>query len=232
MKCTNCQSRISDKSIFCPNCGTTTQLLTEDLNAKKNFIYCKGTFSMSANYLGGILFAFFWAIFFAALFLQESFFWKILLLTPLLPFCLIPLCTEKPLAETNLEISDFKISAYPKLFLLSVYNSLFFLILRAITSGIDPILNLVFLIMSLYWVSIILPVPYLIFSRDLAPHKAIWMAVKQIKESRWQQFFTLLYVLVVNIIGFALFGFGLCLTVPFSYALIQRYSKLIDEKYL
>jgi len=61
------------------------------------------------------------------------------------------------------------------------------------------------------------------------PIKAVVSCYKASAETRWQQFFIVFRLFVMNVIGAVFAGLGLLVTIPFSYILIEKYYKSLDE---
>ena len=93
----------------------------------------------------------------------------------------------------------------------------------------DPLLHFARLILVVYWITIVFPVPLMIVRRRMNPFSAIKVAYYKTQETRWQQFFTLFFILVINAAGLALIGVGLIVSLPLSYILIERYYRQMDE---
>ena len=114
-------------------------------------------------------------------------------------------------------------------------NIIYFALLKIICTGyslniaVDPILHIVRLIMVLYWIAIIVPTPILMIRKKMNPISAIILSIKAGKETRWQQFFIAVFIFILNIVGTALVGLGLLVTIPLSYVLLERYYLQMDE---
>jgi hypothetical protein len=54
------------------------------------------------------------------------------------------------------------------------------------------------------------------------PVKAIIKSYKASAETRWQQFFILIYLFLINVLGFATIA-GSLISIPLSYILIEKY---------
>lgn len=225
LKCSLCLSNIPDSSLFCPKCGKSTNLLTVELNARKNIMFCIKNFKIKDFKISAFILVLIFLSNLLPFYLFEKFYLEMGILTFLLPFALIPLSKIKD-SFLNYKLSDYQLSKYPTYLIFSVLNFSFFILLKIITTGIDPILNLVFLIMSFYWISIMLPVPHLIGS-EKSLYNAMKISLLEMKETRWQQFFTLIFLIVFNFVGLLTFGIGLFITVPLSYRIVQRYSQIL-----
>jgi hypothetical protein len=55
------------------------------------------------------------------------------------------------------------------------------------------------------------------------------MVYKGGKETRWQQFFTYVILLLINVLGAIPLGLGLLVTIPYSFAVLERYFNQMDK---
>ena len=160
-----------------------------------------------------------------------------LMLLFLVPFTLIPFSFEENFVEYPFKISMYfnSLKYYPKFFLLVLVNILYFLLLKILCTGfilgitVDPILHPVRLILVLYWITITFPAVLLIIRKGMNPIKAVISCYKASAETRWQQFFIVFRLFVMNVIGSVFAGLGLLVTIPFSYILIEKYYQSLDE---
>jgi len=95
--------------------------------------------------------------------------------------------------------------------------------------AIDPVLHIVRLVMVLYWIAIVVPAPVLMVRKSLNPIKAIIVSYKAGKETRWQQFFLAIRIVLVNVLGAAIVGLGLLVTIPLSYLQLEKYYSKMEE---
>jgi len=95
----------------------------------------------------------------------------------------------------------------------------------------DPILHLVRFILVIYWLAIIMPAPLLILKNGITPLKAVTVSYKAGSETRWQHFFLLLFLFLINLLALIPAGLGLFFTLPLSYRMIYHYyNKMADYK--
>jgi len=219
MNCTFCKKKIIGDPTYCKVCFRPTALLTKELSALrmiKDALYdfqWKKQIKLALFLILPVL-----ALFFGLFFLRNFQFFGVMLV--LFPILLAPLVPSG--------------NAFQKVFFyvpLSIVNFVYFLVLRLVCSG-DPILNLVYLIMSCYWLSICYPVIFLQI-QGVSLKKSILFSIKSIKESRWQQFFIIVFVGISNFLALLLtLGIGLIFTIPFSYFLLERYYQKLDKHYI
>ena len=162
----------------------------------------------------------------------------------LVPLTLIPFSFKEDFLEKSFTINNYlkNFKHYPKLFVFTFINIIYFLILNIICTGslkingtifinytTDPILHLVRFVLVLYWIAIILPAPIYMFRKQVNPLRAIIDVYKAGKETRWQQFFTAVLGTVSNLLGLICLVFGLIISIPLSYTLIENYYRRMRE---
>jgi len=236
-----CNEKLEEHQIFCHKCGEPTEALAGPLSAKVNlkqvwneFKTTKARFYPFSIFI--ILTAFL-LIGLAVYFTRGNYFQTNLALLFIVPFALIPLSFEENFISNHFTINMFfgKLKYYPVFFLFTLINIIYFALMKIICTGyslniaVDPILHIVRLIMVLYWIAIIVPTPILMIRKKINPVSAIILSIKAGKETRWQQFYIAFFVFILNIVGAALIGLGLLVTIPLSYVLIERYYLRMDE---
>ncbi len=239
---TNCNEQLELHAIFCPKCGEPTKALSTDLSAKQNlnevweqFKTIKSKFYATALFVIIPFFAIIVGIYFrnnlAEMIKIDQYYFTNLMLLLFIPLLLIPFAS-KPNFSKNL---TFKFQFYPKMFLVVLMNILYFFILKIICIGyhlnlfVDPILHLVRVVLVLYWITIMIFVPILVIRKKINPIKAAVACYKASAETRWQQFFLVLQVTFVNVIGVLFFGIGLIISLPLSYILIENYFAKLEQ---
>ncbi len=248
-RCKSCASEIGEYDIFCKKCGEDAKIIKKYFSAKINikesweiFKEIKSSFySLSIFYILGILLPLSIVVFFT----YDNYWLLNFSMMLVFPFAMIPFSFEDKILNGSAKIKDYFINLkfYPKFFGFTFVNIFYFFILKLICTGEpffivanDPILHLVRSVMIFYWIAIILPVPSLIIRNNVNFLKAFYIAYK-VAETRWQQYFISMFLLLINFIGLLIAGLGLVVTIPFSFFLLSYYEKkLYDckqfEKYL
>ncbi|MEA1972640.1 MAG: hypothetical protein U9N34_05030 [Candidatus Cloacimonadota bacterium] len=240
MRCKKCREKVDENEIYCHNCGQATELLDNELSAKKNFIknlkYYKENFSKYLLLSSFWVFTQFFPLILALVWfhynpISENIFIKYLI-NNIIILVIIPnmLVSFSAINNNDLSIKGYftHYDIYPKMFLFTLVNVLYYAFIRLICTG-DPILNIVWLILSIYWVAINIPTIYLLINRDLSVFKAIKLSYQAGKETRWQQFFLAFYLFLLNGLGFVVLGVGMIFTVPLIYIVILNYGEQIDR---
>ncbi|MCF7857712.1 MAG: hypothetical protein K9N07_00095 [Candidatus Cloacimonetes bacterium] len=244
-----CNTELDQNAIFCKVCGQPTGALSGPLSARVNYqkVWKKFKTIKSQDYPFSIfmILTSFLLLALGIIFrsdLAESFkldqylFTNVMLLI-LVPLVLIPFGFNEKFTEHPFKISFYlqALKFYPKYFLLVLLSILYFLLLKILCTGyllgikVDPILHPVRLILVLYWITITFPAVILIIRKQMNPLKAVIICYTASAETRWQQFFILIRIFIMNIIGAALAGLGLLVTIPFSYILIEKYYQSMDD---
>jgi len=235
-----CNTVLDEHAIFCPVCGTETPALKNDLNGKKVFLdawrkrneifHQWFPFSLIFGLIIGALIA-------TSVVFGHAHYWlNNLYLLFVVPLALVPLTFSQD-AESTPGFSAYfaALRYYPRLWVFTLFNILFFFVVKVLCTGfllnveIDQTLHLVRLILCIYWPVVMLPVVYLIAQRKMPVLRAMRVAYKAGKETRWQQFYVMLYSLLLNVLGAALAGVGLAYTLPIGYRAISNYCIRMEE---
>ncbi|MBW6516183.1 MAG: hypothetical protein K0B81_06175 [Candidatus Cloacimonetes bacterium] len=241
--CSKCLKDIVPDQLYCYGCGEPTKLLKAELSAQNNLREAWAEYKnrKSDNYPFAIFFIF--AIFIPLVFFHffPRYFITIdkaglslvsnLIYLFTLPLLFIPFAVPIVADKAKLSVLNYlqSLKYYPRLLIFILINIIYFFLLKMITDSVDPILNLVRLIMVLYWLAIIVPLPHLLLRKKVNPFKAVMIVYRAGKETRWQQFFTYVYLFMINAIGLAALGVGLIITIPFSIAVLERYYLQMDK---
>ncbi len=237
-----CNYELSEYDIFCPVCGEPTDALSKDLSAKQNIKEVWKEYNpIKAKYFAFSIFMLFTAflLIFLSFLLKEQissllhinvYFTENILYLITIPLALIPFASEENFIKNPLTIGEQikNLKYYPKMFLFVFFNLLYFFLLKVICAGyllnvlVDPILHIVRLILVIYWLVIVMPAPLLITRLNMNPVTAIIKSYKASAETRWQQFFILIYLFLINVLGFATIA-GSLISIPLSYILIEKY---------
>lgn len=230
-----CNTVIDDHAIFCPVCGTPTDALKTALSARQVFreVWSEQRqegmkFSVTGIMLMVITLALLYAVFFQTV---GMYYVTNLVILILVPFLLIPFGFDWEKGQVDLSLTSYlsALRSYPRCWLLVLVSVLYYFLLKVICTGYlltiatDPILHLVRFILSLYWLAVIFPVPYLLLRRKLSLFRAIKLGYEAGSETRWQHFYLILFVTVMNLIALIPLGLGLIFTLPLSYRILNRY---------
>jgi hypothetical protein len=231
----SCNSELDRFAIFCSVCGEPTAALTTDLSAKKNIQEAwKEFFPVKQSYFRFSIFIILTGFLLTGLtiyFTSGKYWLSNALLLFVIPFILIPLAQPEQFINNPLTIQNYvkALTNYPKLWLFTLINILFFLFLKILCTGfllgiaIDPLLHFVRFIMVFYWLEIIYAAPFLFVRGENNMYKAFKRSHDGSRELHWQILGLYLMLLGINILGAALLGFGLLITIPFTYVVLEKY---------
>jgi hypothetical protein len=243
MRCNYCNEKLAPHDLWCIKCGKRTGALINELSAVKNlketwkqYNLAKGNnlpVGILATLTGIIpLFILLWILNYA---LPGMVLWQFILLhsvtwTAFLPVLLVPFKQVCRSDDYRISVSGFFLSfkAYPSFMLLSFLSVLFYVLIFFLCKG-DPILNLVWLVLVLYWIAIVAPVPVLMERYGLNAWKAIKLSYKQAGDVRWNIFLMVILLFVINILAAIFLVIGLTVTVPFTWYAIRDYVNKIIE---
>jgi len=244
-----CNNELDKHALFCNVCGQPTGALSGKLSAKLNHnevwekfkpiksqYYSFSIFIILTSFLL-IGLGIYFRMELAESFKLDHYVFTNLMLLILVPFTLIPFGFKENFTDEPFRISMYfqALKNYPKFFLFVLVNILYFLLLKILCTGyilgitVDPILHPVRFILVLYWIAITFPAVLLIIRKKMNIIKAVISCYKASAETRWQQSFVMFRLFVMNIIGAAFAGLGLLVTIPYSYILIEKYYKSLDE---
>lgn len=244
-----CNTELDKHAIFCKKCGHPTDALSGHLSAKMNYKEVWKKFKpIKSQYYSFSIFIILTSflliglgIFFskdlAESFKIDHYIFTNLMLLILIPFTLIPFAFKENFTDNPFKIAMYfqALKYYPRFFLLVFVNILYFLILKILCTGyilgitIDPILHPVRFILVLYWITITFPAVLLIIRKNMNAIKSVITCCRASTETRWQQFFVVFRLFLMNIVGVAFAGLGLLITIPFTYILIEKYFQSMDE---
>ena len=234
-RCQKCREKVEYFDIYCHKCGHPTNLLKEELSAKENFKEVWMNFNNEyKKYIPLSALVWFISILPMIVIFVYLFFNPIssndninLLINSavvlvFLPLALLPFSfVGKSEPTVSNYFNHFK--KYPSVLCFSFVTVVFYAGIELICKRLnaDPILNIVWLILTIYWIAINVPTLGLIFNKEMIPAKAVWLAYKAGKETRWQQLFTAWRIFILLP--------GFVFTLPLLYLLPLSYYKRLDD---
>jgi hypothetical protein len=247
MRCKYCNEKLAPHDLWCVKCGKRSEILSDELSAVKSL---KNTWNLYNPVKGnnlpvGILatvtgvipmIVLIWILNYA---LPGMLLWQFILLhsvvwTLFLPLMIIPFKQVCRTDDYKINVSGFfnSFRAYPAFMLFSLISVLFYVIIFYLCKG-DPILNLVWLVLVLYWIAIAIPVPVLMVRYNINAWKAVKLSYKYAGDVRWNIFLMVIILFVINIIAAGLLVIGLSVTVPFTWYAIRDYvNRMIEYEVL
>ncbi|MDP8232472.1 MAG: hypothetical protein P9L91_07390 [Candidatus Zophobacter franzmannii] len=247
MRCKHCNTKIEAEQVWCESCGTQTDLLKNELSVRKLIkeVWAKYKPNINNNYAIGFALGYAMFIPIIALVILHSnvalsskpflnYLGYNLIFMVFLPFAFLPFYAFAKNPTNKIGIKDLlsELKNYPQMLLFSFANILYFFLIKYICIG-DPILNLVRVVLILWWPSIVLPVAFIVAKTGQNPFKVIKQCYKKLEDVRWKYFFIWVFLLAINVVGAIPAGIGLLVTLPFTYTLISEYTrKVIKYKLL
>ncbi len=231
-----CNTDLHPHQIYCHVCGEPTPALKTDLSAAQNFSQSWQTHKNKYPQKFGLGLLLTLVVYFPIaiiVFLFRGNYW----MTNLALLFIVPLAMIPFAQKNDLTIKKFLscLKYYPHYWLFVLLAEIYFFILKVICTGylldimVDPVLHIVRLIMVLYGIACVIPVPLLIGEKNRFVVVAIFDSIKAGHETRWQQFFIVVQVFVINVIGVVCLAAGLLFTLPLSYQIIRNYYLKMDE---
>ena len=231
-----CNETLHQHQIYCHVCGQATPALKTDLAASQNFSSTwqdhKKEYVKSLG-LGSLLTLLFIIPLAILTYIFRDNYWITNLVVLLIaPFLLIPFAQKEDLTFSSY---GSNLKYYPQFLLLVLIAEVYFFVLKVICTGflldimVDPVLHIVRLIMVFYGIACALPVPVLMVEKKINPFKAIILSIKAGHETRWQQFFISIQILIANLAGAVCLLAGLLVSMPLSYKLIRNYYLQMEE---
>jgi hypothetical protein len=243
MRCTHCNEKLAIHDLWCVKCGKHSNVLVGDLSALKSLDRTWKNYKpfQGQNFPVGILATLtgviptFVIIFLLILINAQMQLWKHLIISNaiwlfFLPILLVPFKVVCSKDSYKVNVKDFfqPFKAYFSFLVLSFMSILFYLIIYLICRG-DPILNLVWLVLVIYWVAIVTPVPVLMQRYSIGSIKAIALSYKKAGDVRWNIFLMIIILTIANVLATACLVIGLVVTVPYTWFAIRDYvDKLIE----
>lgn len=238
MRCTHCNEKLANHDLWCVSCGKRTEVLntslaaTKSLNASwKEYKKFKGPnfpVGIWSVLLGALPFALiFWFLSYG---MPELPTWQIMLIRNLIWLVFIPVLLVPFKAVCNkdgyqITVKDYFASyaSYPRYLLLSLLSVVYYLVIHYVCKG-DPILNLVWLVLVLYWIAIVIPVPVLMERYKINAFAAIEFSYKKAGDLRWNIFLIGIFLFLANILAGLLLLIGMAVIIPFSWFAIRDYT--------
>lgn len=252
MRCKKCNARLAEHDLWCVECGTQTPRIKGELSALKQMkasrAKLKGKFSAMVPasgfsiILGAIPIALITWIFANYIDYKTTsglllnLLSKSLLYSLFLPMLFLPLVPITANGGYELRFKELlkSFSHYPRYFIFSLINALYFSLIYLICFGFpgfasDPILRLVWIVLLNYWLAIALPAPIIMERKGVNPLKAIALSYRHLHDLRWNIYLMALIFTLLNIGGFLLLIFPALFVLPWTYFSIRDYTDLLIE---
>lgn len=243
MRCSHCNEKTAPHDIWCVKCGKPTPIARTELSAIKSIktTWSEYTKVKGQNFPVGIiavltgvlpLAGLIWLLHYISPALpkwQWMLYYNLLMLF-FLPLLFVPFNAVCRKDSYQVSVGDYfrSYTAYPRYLFFSFIAVLYYLVIFFICKG-DPILNLVWLVLALYFPAIAVPLPVIMERYGHHAWKALRLSFRIAGDVRWNKFLLLLILLCINALALVCFVVGLAVTIPFTWMAIRDYTdKLIE----
>jgi hypothetical protein len=146
------------------------------------------------------------------------------------PVLLVPfraVCKSTNYHIDTIEIKN-SLKAYGNYLILNLLTTIYYIVIYLLCKG-DPILNLVWLVLALYWIAITVPIPVLMERYQINSLKALALSYRRAGDVRWNLFLLVVILFVINILALLFLFIGLIITLPYTWYAIRDYvDKMIE----
>jgi len=241
MICKSCRSKTDDNDVYCLSCGIPLDKYKQQFNLKKIIKQTndsaksqKHTYFIYNIVLGILLTT---SIIITKLSILTdnyvmNYIIQNILIILLVPFFMLQLVNIDN--KHNVLLRNEVLKYYPRFFLFSFYTAIYFFFLKFLCEGFfislpDPILNLVRLVLVLWGLAIILPVPMLLIKRNESVLSLIHKAFIAGKYLRWHQFSILMMLGTMSIVSCMMLFLFLPTNMRFNIHLLSIWYKKQEE---
>ncbi len=237
-KKTQCGAILSDRMIFCPRCGKETDALRGPLSVGEHLttiISVMKSISFSSYLIALLVVIAVGSSIIIGMKLLDYWAGNLLYLCSIpLGFTLLSYIKKREQNPSERFSTVFR-QEYFRLMIFVSINLVYFLLLKILCTGFllgvatDPLLHIVRLILVIYWMVIISPVPFLISMGKRNVPGLIYASYHAGYETRWQQFYLLVGLGIFNVIGLFTVGLGVIVSILVSYFIYAGYIKKMIE---
>jgi hypothetical protein len=146
------------------------------------------------------------------------------------PILLVPFGIQNVIMEIGYskDLKHYIAKIIPKYYLFVLVNILIFALFKFTCQG-DPVLKLVRVILVLWWLAVLVPIPVLLTKYKKNLYKLTRLSLKGFEDLRWQMFLGYLLILAANIIMIAPLFLGYLRYGSLPYHTINRYVEKVAE---
>jgi len=245
MRCQHCNEKIAEHDLWCVKCGKRNNILINKLSSIKsiNGSWKKYQEFRGRNLPAGIfavltgiipLFVLIWILNFVLSnmpLIQYNILHGVIWIV-FLPVLFIPFNAVCKTSSYHIEIKTIirSFRTYLRYLTFSLISVVFYTVIFILCQG-DPILNLVWIVLVLYWVPLAIPIPILMERYNINAWMSLMVSYKHMSDLRWNIFLLCIILLFANLISIAIFIVPLAIILPFSWFAIRDYiDKLIENE--
>lgn len=242
MRCRHCNTQINNSDIYCPKCRKKTQSIKENFLIWTYFKESLEEVKNPKNYSFGfnLFYAVITFIFVALLGLHFFNFnysndWLRYLVENVIylvfvPILLVPFGTQNVIMEIGYgkELNGYIRKVLPKYMLFVLVNIIIFSLFKFLCMG-DSVLRLVRVILVLWWLAVLVPIPVMLTKYKQNLYKLFRISLKGFEDLRWQMFLGYVLILLTNIIMIIPLFLGYLRYGTLPYLAINKYVEKVDE---
>lgn len=242
MRCKHCNVQIDTKDLYCPKCRKKTQSIKENFTAwsiyKESFAEVKGKNSFSFSF--NLAFAIITFLFLAAL-ATHNFFINYpndiiryvvenLIFLFFVPILLVPFGIQNEIMEMgyNKDLRRYIFRLLPKYSRFVLANIFMFALFKFLCIG-DPVLRLVRVILVLWWLAVLTPIPVLLTKYKKNIYKLTRLSIKGFEDLRWQMFTFVILIFISNVIMIIPLFLGYLRYGTLHYVAISKYVNKVEQ---
>ncbi|MBI9030855.1 hypothetical protein JEZ13_02455 [bacterium] len=242
MRCRHCNAQIKNSDLYCPKCRKKTQSIKENFliwnTLKESYLDEKENenYNFKFNlFFGGIIFIFILLLGFHYFSFNYSSDWTRYLVENsifliFVPILIVPFGIQNVVMEIGYgkELNNYIFKIFPKYILFVLINIAIFALIKFLCIG-DPVLRLVRVILVLWWLAVLLPMPVMINKYNLNLYKLFKLSLRGFEDLRWQMFFGYILILLMHIAMILSFFIGYLRFGNITYISLNRYVEKVDE---
>ncbi len=242
MRCKHCNTQINNSDIYCPKCRKKTQSIKENFliwrSFKESYEEMKDpkNYSFSFNLFFGLTtFVFLVLLSFHYFVFNYSNDWLRYLIENAIylvfvPVLLVPFGIQNVVMEIGYgkELNSYIVKLLPKYLFFVFVNILIFALFKFVCIG-DSVLRLIRVILVLWWLAVLLPMPVMLNKYSKGLYKLFRMSLRGFEDLRWQFVLGYILILAVNILMIIPVFLGYLRYGSLPYHAINKYVEKIDE---
>ena len=242
MRCRHCNAQIKNSDLYCPKCRKKTQSIKENFLIWNTFKESYQEEISEKNYnfkfnlfFAGVIFIFILLLGFHYFSFDYSSDWTRYLVENAIflvfvPILLVPFGIQNVIMEIGYgkDLNGYILKILPKYFVFVLVNILIFSLFKFICIG-DPVLRLIRVILVLWWLAVLVPMPVMLNKYSLNLYKLFKLSLKGFEDLRWQMFFAYIIILIINILMIIPLFLGYLRYGSLPYHAINKYVEKVDE---
>lgn len=242
MRCKHCNAQIETKDLYCPKCRKKTQNIKENFMAWTVFkescaeVKEKNGFNFGFNLTFTIItflfLAFLGTHFFIMKYPSEMLRYGVenLIFLLFVPLLLVPFGIQNEIMEMgyNKDLTKYIIKQLPKYYLFVLVNIVIFALYKFLCIG-DPVLRLVRVILVLWWLAVLVPMPVMLTKYKHNLYRLFRLSLKGYEDLRWQMFASVIFIFIFNVVMIIPLFLGYLRYGNLPYVAINKYVDKVEK---